>query len=391
MKLFNKTTVLALMAGLFLFSACEKVDPLTVYPDGIAPVLSASATTVAAAPADSNSVALSLSWTDPKHSQDTSLYKFLIEIDSTGRNFSKAKSFIINGKKGYSFLAKELNAILLGYGFDFNKAYDMDVRVTSSYGNNNELKRSNTLKIRMTPYKVPPKIQLPASGRLFIVGDATQGGWTNTPPLPMQELSQIDETTFGGVFFLNGGNQYLFLIEYASWDFKYAIPNNGLPGIDAGGDFAYYTSGGDNFKAPAASGWYKITIDFQRGKYTVAPFTQQHDIPNSIWIVGNAFSSIPDWTNPGGGPMPTGSEFTRRTSTVYDITVDMKGGGEYLLLPFGYGNWSKYAIADKNAVGASASGVFAPEAADNFPGPSAAGTYKVSVNLFNNTYKVVKQ
>src|SRR3989442_352732 len=125
-------------------TACDKANTLPFYGNGTAPVLTASTTTVAPVPADSNKVALVLSWTDPAHATDPSTYKYVIDIDSAGRNFAKATSLTVTGVKTDSLSAKVLNSILLSYGFSFGVAYDMDVRVTSSYGNNNERLTSNT-------------------------------------------------------------------------------------------------------------------------------------------------------------------------------------------------------------------------------------------------------
>jgi starch-binding outer membrane protein SusE/F len=389
MNKINKLVV-ALLLGVMGFTACEKADNLASFTGATPSVLSSPTLTVAPTAADSNSISkFVLNWTDPKHAQDPSLYKFVIEIDSADRNFSRAYTRTVVGKLTDSILAKEFNAVMLAWGFEFNKAYTVDVRVTSSYNNNNEKTRSNILKIRATPYKIPPKITLPVNGKLFLVGDASQGGWNNPIPAAFavaQEFARIDETTFGGIFQLNGGKEYLILpVNNGNWDNKYSIANKGLAGVENGGDFGYNLP--DNFKGPATSNLYKITLDFQVGKFTVAPFTQQHGLPSDLWVVGDAFTpGIPAWTN--ANPMPAGSKFTRRNATEFDITVAMKGGGEYLILPKGLGNWDKYAIENKTANGASSSGKLRPEAPDNFPGPAAAGTYKISVNLFDNSYKV---
>lgn len=384
MKFLNKIA-LVFIAGVFILSACEKADPLTVYPDASAAVLSASTATVAPAAADSNKVSLTLTWTDPKHGQDSSLYKYLIEVDSSGRNFAQGKTIVITGKRTYSFIAKDLNAILLSYGFEFNKPYDMDVRVTSSYGNNNEQKKSNTLKLRMTPYKIPPKVALPVDGKLFIVGDGTQGGWNNPVPVPSQEFVRIDETTWGGIFYINGGNSYLLLPVNGSWDQKYAIANNLLPGVDAAGDFGYYTSGGDNFKAPAASGFYKITVDFQRGKYKVEAFNDQHGLPSDLFIVGGATPG--GWGNPV--PVPS-QQLTRRNAVQWDVVLNFTSGEKYLLLPTN-GDWSrKFGADDPLAPGAGLGGKIKPEGAD-IPAPSTSGSYKLTVDFYAGTYKLVAQ
>jgi hypothetical protein len=134
---------------------------------------------IAPVPADSLNPVITLSWTHPDYATDSANVKYVVEIDSAGRNFTKAFVRVVSGSLSTSFTAKEMNNILLDYGFLFGVAYDMDVRIISSYANNNEQIASNTLTIKMTPYKIPPKVAPPASGKLFLVGDASQGGWNN--------------------------------------------------------------------------------------------------------------------------------------------------------------------------------------------------------------------
>src|ERR1700682_2243200 len=150
MKYFVKF-FLAAIGIIAIFSECNKVGSLPFYPLGSAPTLNSSVMTIAPMPADSNNTVVTFSWTFPKYSNDSATTKYVVEIDSSGRNFSKSVSKVVIGVLSKTYTAKELNAILLGFGFAYNVAYDMDVRVTSSYGNNNEQYRSNTLKIKMTP------------------------------------------------------------------------------------------------------------------------------------------------------------------------------------------------------------------------------------------------
>ncbi len=253
----NILKLLIAAAVVFFYTACNKVGDLPLYTNGTAVVLSSSVATIAAAPADSNNNVVTFSWTNPKYAQDSSLYKFVIEIDSTGRNFAKEAVKVVTGKFSSTMTAKELNGILLGFGFAFNTGYDVDVRVTSSYGNNTELYKSNVLKLRVTPYKVPPRVALPTSGKLFIVGNATAGGWNNPVPVPTQELARLDETTFAGVFVLSGGNQFLLLPVNGDWSHKFAVGDN-IPAT--GGDFSYDSP--NNFTGPNTAGTYLIVVNF---------------------------------------------------------------------------------------------------------------------------------
>jgi starch-binding outer membrane protein SusE/F len=381
MKLFNQS-IFTLLLLATVFSACEKADKLPFYGEGVATVLSSPTTTVAPVPSDSNSVKLILNWTDPKYAQDPSLYKFVIEIDSTTKNFTRAYTRTVIGKLTDSIVAKELNAAMLGWGFEFNKAYDLDVRVAASYGNNNELKYSNILKIRATPYKIPPKVTLPFDGKLWIVGSATQGDWSNpinpaSNTIP-QTFSRIDETTFGGIFDLKANAEYLILPEnQGAWANKYSIANKNLAGVENGGDFGYNLP--DNFKGPASAGLYKITLDFQQGKFKVEPFAQQHGLPTELTITGGATPL--GWTNPVGASQV----LNRLNSVQWDITLNFTTGEKFLILPTN-GSWDRKFGVDAAAAD-NKSGTFRPEGGD-IPTPAPSGSYKFTIDFFTGKYQL---
>ncbi len=375
MKQINKTLSIFAAAAL-LFSSCEKAEELPTYGSGTATVLSAVSTTIAPIAADSNKYSVILNWTDPKHAQDLKLYKFVIEIDSANRNFSKAYTRTVVGKLTDSIVAKEFNAVMIAWGFELNKAYDVDVRVTSSYGNNNEQLRSNTLKLRATPYKIPPKIDLPASGKVFIVGGATQGGWNFNVPTPQQELARIDETTFGGVFQLNANQGYLFIPVNGSSSQKYTTKTSGSAGATAG-DFEYKTSGGSDFVSPSNDGMYKVTLDFQKGRYSLEPITLPNGLPTNLFIIGGATPG--GWNQPV--PVPT-QQLTRLNSVWYDVRLALTSGEKYLLLPVN-GSWDKKFGVDA-ASADNKSGTFKAEGGD-IPAP-ASGTYDIRFDFYSGKY-----
>lgn len=365
-------TLLAATALATVMVACDKVGDLPHFNNGTAPVLTASSSSIAPLPADSNNVALTLTWTSPNYATDSSHTKFTIEIDSSGKNFSRAVTKEVVGALKTTYTAKELNNILLGFGYPFNVPVDMDVRVVSSYLNNNERIASNTLKIRMTPYKVPPKVALPTSSKLFIVGDATAGGWNNPVPVPSQELTRLDETTWAGVFNLIGGKQYLLLPVNGDWSHKFSVANNTLAGLSSGGKFGFDLS--DNFPGPATSGTYKIVVDFQQGTFSVTPYTAA--LPTNLYIVGDATAG--GWNNPV--PVPA-QQLTRVNSSVWEITMPLIGGKQYLLLPVN-GDWShKYSVGNNTLAGLWSGGTFGYDLNDNFPGPPTSGNYKITVNF----------
>src|SRR5436305_1160206 len=142
-----------------LWAACSKVDNLPNYPSGTAPSLSYTSVGLAQpAPADSDKTVLTMFWSNPKYATDSSKYKYTIEIDSTGKNFSKPLTKIVTGTRTASFTAKELNNWAVGRGYAFNVPLTLQARVVSSYPINNERLASNIVSMPFTPYVVPPKV-----------------------------------------------------------------------------------------------------------------------------------------------------------------------------------------------------------------------------------------
>ena len=135
--------------------ACTKVADLPYYNPGISVVLSSNFTSVTSTLADSNRNVINFSWTNPQHGTDTSNYKYVLSIDSAGRNFSREVTKTVMGVRSTTITGRELNNILLNYGFALGRTHSLDVKVTSSYGNNNEKLESNILRITVSPFDDP--------------------------------------------------------------------------------------------------------------------------------------------------------------------------------------------------------------------------------------------
>jgi hypothetical protein len=138
-----------------LIAACTKVADLPYYKPGNAVVLSANFTSVTSTLADSNRNVINFSWTNPQHATDTSNYKYVLSIDSAGRNFSREVTKTVMGVRNTAITGRELNNILLNYGFALGRTHSLDVKVTSSYGNNNEKLESNVLRVTVSPFDDP--------------------------------------------------------------------------------------------------------------------------------------------------------------------------------------------------------------------------------------------
>lgn len=484
MKLFNKLGLFMLLI-VFAFAACEKAPELTYYKNGTAVVLTASKTTVAPAPSDSANVVVSFSWTSPKYEQDSSLYKFILEIDSAGRNFAKKTSRIVNGTLNMSFTGKQINDMLADFGFTPGQSFSFDIRMISSYGNNNERLVSNAIKVDIKSYLVPitlvpsslnplvllvsnasntavsfnwnasnfgantilyalqldtaggnfvtPQVKqlgtayttgftvndlntmaiaagviggstknvqfrvvsylgaynkplvysntvtistttfTPVPSALYIVGDATPGGWNNPVPLPSQQFSRINAVSYGIVVNLTAGKSYLFLPLNGNWDHKY-----GGTSATGGNLLADGAVPGSNTPAPATTGMYQIVVNFQTGTYTVTPFAAT--IPDNLYIVGGATDG--GWANPV--PVPS-QQFTRIDAVTYGIITNLKAGDSYLFLPVN-GDWGhKYGGTSATGGALLADGAVP---GSNTPSPATTGLYQILVNFQTGTYTV---
>lgn len=163
-----------------VFSGCRKVDDLPFYEKGTAVTLTASKSAVVATAADSSTSVIDFSWTNPNYQTDSSTYKFILEIDSSGRNFSKPYTKEVIGKLNTSLTGRELNAIVLSYGFALGVPHMLDVRVTSSYGNNNERYLSNVVKISVTPFSDPSTLKSTATSVTGTLATSSQNALTFT-------------------------------------------------------------------------------------------------------------------------------------------------------------------------------------------------------------------
>lgn len=141
--------VIVTIAG---FTACDKKNMVTDNPYGSKVVVTSSMPEFAPSAAGFDTDSITFSWTSPRYSNDTATTRYVLEIDSTTRKFTKGISRTITGKLYTKFSVKEFNSMMQAMGMPPGATNDIDVRVTSSYGNYNELYVSDIYKLKVTPY-----------------------------------------------------------------------------------------------------------------------------------------------------------------------------------------------------------------------------------------------
>ena len=262
-----------------VFTSCKKEENQIFYEGGTAPTLTANKTaSIAVAFANADMEAVKFSWTNPNYKFSTGLSSqdvfYKLEIDTTNAAGTANPNFTFSGKQTIG-VSKDLSvSITQGQLNDYllnqlqlvpGMVHYLQIRLIANLVNSNATLMSNVIRLSTTPYAIPPKVDPPTSGNLFIVGNATPGDWNNPVPVPSQQFTKVSTTLYQiDNLPLIGGNFYLLLPVNGDWSAKYgAIGANGSNNPDSD-DFRI---GGGDLVAPAASGNYKIVIDFQRGKY----------------------------------------------------------------------------------------------------------------------------
>lgn len=377
MKQIFKLLFLAI-GVLFMYSSCKKTDALPYYANGSATVLTSSAAAVSPAAADSNKVVATFSWSNPQYATDTATQKFILEMDSSGRNFSQEQKSTVTGTRTISFTGQQLNAIIANFGFAPNKPVSFDLRLTSSYGNNNDVQKSNIVKITVTSYVVPIMLVPSSSAAIILqVSNATNNAVTfnwNASSYGNYTINYaLQFDTLGGNFAspqtIKYGSALTSGILVNDLN-SAAIAAGVLGGATKNIEFRVVSYIGTNYTTPLA---YSNVSTFNVTTYI--------PIPANLYIVGDATTL--GWTN--NASIAPAQQFTRIDAVSYGIITTLKTGGSYLFLPLA-GDWGhKYG-------GSSATGgtVLADNAVpgSNTPGPATTGTYQIVVNFQTNTYSV---
>jgi hypothetical protein len=196
---------------------------------------------------------------------------YQVEIDTTGSNFTykDRKIISLNGDLSLDMTQNTFNDYLLNQlQLKPGMAHNIEIRVTSTLDNGSAALRSNVLKFTATPYAIPPKVEPPAAGTLWATGDAFASGWSNplgAPYATSQKFTQVSPTLYELTVNMPGGGGYKLIQEQGDWSKQYHMLTGGTW---EGGDFEKRDAD-PTFPGPPSAGTYKITVDFQRGKFSV--------------------------------------------------------------------------------------------------------------------------
>jgi hypothetical protein len=280
MKNISKFAFFSLLITILAWS-CSKDENKIYFEGGTAPVLTANKTAITLSFLTKANEAVTFSWTNPNYSFTTGIssqnVSYVLEIDTTGANFTNPnkKAVALSMDLSLSIPDSTFNDYLLSTMVLVPaKSHNLDIRIKSTLTNSSVPQYSNVLKYAVTPYAIPPKVVPPGTapnyldGKLYVTGDATVKGWMGGGDAEVlaQKFTRQSATVYVITVPLIGGKSYTFVPLYGDWTNKYSIATKNDPAEVNGGAFQL---GGNDILAPAASGTYKITVDFQRGMFTV--------------------------------------------------------------------------------------------------------------------------
>jgi hypothetical protein len=364
-QIIRNISIVTCVAALSSIS-CQKKMTNEYFGNGSAPTLNVSTTTLAPTVADSLQKVVAFSWTNPHYATDSAAELYTLQFDTADPNFTYAVNIQVSGALVDSITAKQINSIALGLGFNYNVAGNLNVRLISSYANNNQQLISKTITINYTPYVTPPKV-IPPLGALFIVGSATGFGWNNPVPTATQQFHEIDSVLYGDTVYLAANSAYDFLPVNGSWNAKYNVASASVSGLSAGGAFQYSTGPGNDIPGPSVSGFYYITVDFQTGLFSVTPI----ETIGELYVPGD----YQGWTP---ATAPTLASDTTNGSYQGYVDITTTNGFKFTNVP----NWNGTSYGDVASNGES--GVLSTSGSNlNIP---ADGWYFLQANTTASTW-----
>lgn len=273
---------LSIPLAVLAFSACEKVENKVYHEGGTAPVISRNIANVVLEPGQEDKEAITFSWTNPEYRFTTGVsshdVNYTLEVDTVGGNFRSGAKFttVVGRDLSVTYTVGQLNAILgntMLLQLDPRRSYNLEARVTSSIGNALKLVSTNKVSFSARPFPPPPKVATPDNDELWLVGGASPGGWNNplqTPFITTQKLTRVSRTRYELVVNLNANDGYLLLPAMGSWATKYCLEDGVNRGATtAGGEFVFKGGGGQDFLSPTPGGTFKLSFDFQLGRFSV--------------------------------------------------------------------------------------------------------------------------
>ena len=315
---------------------------------------------------DPVATALTVSWEDPEVGENSNAtINYEVQIAPAGTDFSTLYSLGVTRDLSLTISHESLNDMILAMGGVAEQAADYNIRIMSTVETDSGdlIRTSEVVTISATPYEtILPPI-------LYVVGaGAADAGWNWNNPIELKLQGKV----YSGNIRLtpDGGGNFRFFtdssLEWASPSYNY--PYYEVRGYTIDPNLVNANDGDSNFQFIGTEGEYSIKIDTQNRTITLGPpITSVYQL--STWgIVGDAANN---WSSNGEADIPF---YTSNQSNVFVAYATLLDGNIKFRENNDWGN----NFGDNENDGTLESG--------GSDIPVTAGTYKITLNLNDNTY-----
>lgn len=360
--------------GVLALSSCKKdEDKVVINPN--AGVLTTPTSGTSWVLTENDTVAKQFTWTASDFGFQASV-TYDVQIAKAGTNFAVTRS-LGGGNMVYSceMSVNSLNTIIQGFltNPDVAEPVDCEIRVKATVSENYDPIYSAVTAVTITPY-----IKAIIISPIYLLGNATTAGWSNTDAL---EMSHLVDGKFAIVASLTGGaDTYIkFIADLGAWAPQWGTDANGT--VEAGSLVYRPTESVPDpasIPAPEIAGDYRIVADTFNLTYEVSPVTSE------LYMLGDGTTAGWDNTAP--------LQMEKVSPGIFRITTTLGGEGLYLKFLTVVGAWAPQYGTDASGTSMEGNLVYRPDetATDpsSIPCPSSAGEYTVTVNLATMTYSI---
>lgn len=230
-----------------LLASCKKDEIKTVAPGtGTGAALTLSTTTPALSKATLNNTAITFTAAQVNYGY-TAAVTYTLQLAVKGTNFAAPTEIsLTKDALAKTYTVKDFNDLLLGMKLPVNTAAQLEVRLKTSLSAAAGVTYSTVSTITATPF--------PLTSWIYAVGSFQ--GWNEKNPDSL--VSVLGNGIYTGILKFPASTEFLIL-PAKSFANKYATTETSTPSTKV----TY--NAGNNLKAPAAEGWYKVTYDQTAG------------------------------------------------------------------------------------------------------------------------------
>jgi starch-binding outer membrane protein SusE/F len=365
--------ILGLILLLTGVQSCKKELDVPKGTVAATPTVSSSASTIVLARADSLKTAVVFNWTAGKVNGLTGKLSYIIEVDKKGNNFANAIDFNAGDTIKKTFTVKALNSLLVS--LPVNSANDLEMRLVTATSDGSAMPFfSNVISLNVTTYPPVPYSQL------WLLGDATPGGWSLDNMVPMTESSSDPFIfTYTGPF--TAGE---FKIATArDYNATFYRPTTNHPDLSA---TAVQESAGDPDNkwliTTETAGTYKVTLNLHNNTISIVLQNTPKPAYSQLWLVGDATAG--GWSLDSATPMVV----SKGDPFIFTYTGAFAAGDFKIATEKDFNAPFYRPVINHPDLSATGVQLNAGDP-DNKWQIAVPGTYRITLNLHNNTITIV--